>query len=431
MASKLFFSLLLVALLKSCHGVSIGASEPDELLSFFDGMERMMTGKAYVDDGFHEDLVQCLMKTDPKLYQSVNSQWAGIRAYANKGGAPGDIWYRCGQEEKPGKRYFEYNCTTQPYGSLPVWEPCNYVSNIAYYHLTLQLCNRSNWSMPQSSVNNIIKIYASLAAGSSSMHASMSTDGIAEDRRVNDLMSYAVYFEVIKALGSDSSIINELHEQPRSKPASGIVDDWMNMYITDPVEEWGPKLNSSDIASIGLSYCGFLTATFTVVFDNDQLVKDISLALLSLFGNMDNFDKQELLDVCINKFIPEFEAATEAWRPLPGAEREKIAKNVGGTLAKLLYAFVWQEHTFNSTTLLNPLLNDIGSALLGEFNTVVSNELESFEFNPAFESGKNLYPGQETCAWDPHAKWHLQSAIALLDFIYLADDIFQLLKSHQ
>ena len=58
--------------------------------------------------------------------------------------------------------------------------------------------------------------------------------------------------------------------------------------------------------------------------------------------SMDNFDKQELLDVCINKFIPEFEAATEAWRPLPGAEREKIAKNGGGTLAKLLYAFVWQ-----------------------------------------------------------------------------------------
>ena len=51
--------------------------------------------------------------------------------------------------------------------------------------------------------------------GHTFMHASMSTDGIAEDRRVNDLMSYAVYFEVIKALGSDSSIINELHGQPR------------------------------------------------------------------------------------------------------------------------------------------------------------------------------------------------------------------------
>ena len=58
-----------------------------------------------------------------------------------------------------------------------------------------------------------------------------------------------------------------------------------------------------------------------------------------------------------------------------------------------LLNLLYQEHTFNSTTLLNPLLNDIGSALLGEFNTVVSNELESFEFNPAFESGKNLYPG--------------------------------------
>ena len=40
-------------------------------------------------------------------------------------------------------------------------------------------------------------------------------------------------------------------------------------------------------------------------------------------------------------------------------------------------------------------------------------------------------PGQETCSWDPHAKWHLQSAVALLDFIFLADDIHKLLALHQ
>ena len=65
-------------------------------------MEMMLTGKGYVDDGFHDELVQCLQKTDPNLYQSVNSQWSGIKAYAARGGnAPNDVWYPCDQDQKP------------------------------------------------------------------------------------------------------------------------------------------------------------------------------------------------------------------------------------------------------------------------------------------------------------------------------------------
>ena len=47
------------------------------------------------------------------------------------------------------------------------------------------------------------------------MHASMTTDGIAEDRRVNDLMSYAVFYEALQALDTNSSVLHELSNNPR------------------------------------------------------------------------------------------------------------------------------------------------------------------------------------------------------------------------
>ena len=77
--------------------------QTDELLKFLNGMEIMITGNEYVDDGFHNDLVQCLEKTDVNLYQSINSQWSGIKQYANSGGSgPDDIWYPCDtQDQKP------------------------------------------------------------------------------------------------------------------------------------------------------------------------------------------------------------------------------------------------------------------------------------------------------------------------------------------
>ena len=57
------------------------------------------------------------------------------------------------------------------------------------------------------------------------------------------------------------------------------------MYIDEPVDNWGQKMDQDrdNFGSIGLSFCGFLTATFYVAFDNDMFVKDFSLALLKLF----------------------------------------------------------------------------------------------------------------------------------------------------
>ena len=89
-----------------------------------------------------------------------------------------------------------------------------------------------------------------------------------------------------------------------------------------------------------------------------------------------------------------------------------------------------KEHTFPLPALLNPVINEVGSAVLPEFNKLITDQLETFQMNPDFESGRKLYPGkrcrllqychlsiidvafnsnaaftgEESCSWDPHAK---------------------------
>ena len=48
-------------------------------------------------------------------------------------------------------QWFEVNCTVQEYGKIPIWEPCNYASNMAYYHTVTEICSRKEWSMPEES----------------------------------------------------------------------------------------------------------------------------------------------------------------------------------------------------------------------------------------------------------------------------------------
>ena len=154
----------------------------DELLDSLNGMHQLMTGEEHsFDKVFYNELVQCIEKYDPKLIDVVNSQWLGFKAYANKGGNPGtDDWIRCDTRvhlilrilnilrliwfnvfEKSldiiyfvtfySQHFLEHNCTVQAYGNIPIWEPCNYASNVAYYHDFIEICHHEGWSFPSES----------------------------------------------------------------------------------------------------------------------------------------------------------------------------------------------------------------------------------------------------------------------------------------
>ena len=79
---------------------------------------------------------------------------------------------------------------------------------------------------------------------------------------------------------------------------------------------------------------------------------------------------------------------------------------------------------------LRPEVNKVGAALLPIVN-VLAKQLTTFEFSSLdFQRGLNFYPGEKECnKWDPHAKWHLETSIALTDFVYLSDEMFRLLNT--
>jgi len=60
---------------------------------------------------------------------------------------------------------------------MKIYEPCNYVSNIAYYHAVSRICDNPSWNMDTSFVNAQKRSFANLAMGSSFKHGSDTNAG--------------------------------------------------------------------------------------------------------------------------------------------------------------------------------------------------------------------------------------------------------------
>jgi hypothetical protein len=345
----------------------------------------------------------------------------GFRRYAETGGDPGiDEWIRC---ELQGK-WFEENCTVQEYGNIPIWEPCNYASNIAYYHTTTEICYRQEWNMPSDAVKFIGKAFASLALASSFWHGSETRNGQAADVRINDLFAYVAYQEAVKNLKGNASIIHDLNYSPRAQSGEEITDFFMNMYIETPVEEWGHILIATDFPDLRITMCGYFSLTLSMSFE-ESFVDNLVVILANAFSLPD-----DMKEFCFDTYLPEVRIATKDILPIPDEEKSKLRGNLFGTLFKLLYAFLWQEvELTDNGFFLRPEVNEVGAALLPIVNELAT-QLNTFEYSSVnFQLGRNFYPGEHECnKWDPHAKWHLQTGIALVDFVFLTDEMYRLLN---
>ena len=146
--------------------------------------------------------------------------------YSSTQGAPDDHWKQC--EHQGRYLWFEKNCTVQEFGQIPIWEPCNYASNLAYYHTVTEICKRESWNLPLDDgittlifsitfnltfclfvlVKSMATTFAILAQGSAFMHASKTDNGAAADVRLNDLFAYVAYQAIMKnVLPLDSPMI--------------------------------------------------------------------------------------------------------------------------------------------------------------------------------------------------------------------------------
>ena len=129
-------------------------------------------------------------------------------------------------------------------------------------------------------------------------------------------------------------------------------------------------------------------------------------------------------------YLPEVRNATAGF-DLGIIEETKFVENILSTVAKLIYAFLWQEELLTDNSIfLNETVNEWGWEQLPKLNTFL-NSYNTFDYVELdFQNGTNIYPGDVVCnPTGPHAKWHLESGIGLLDLAYLGDEMYKLLTN--
>ena len=108
--------------------------------------------------------------------------------YWELGGIKYDYWVPCHTQ-----RWFEFNCTVQPGLEMAIWEPCNFVSNLAYDRLVVELCAQESWTLSQQAVQRIAQAFAVVTFGSAFLHGSQTNLGRMQDTRSNDLFTYILH----------------------------------------------------------------------------------------------------------------------------------------------------------------------------------------------------------------------------------------------
>ena len=281
-----------------------------------------MTGhKKYFDPSFLNLLKDCWDNADPNLRNASNSAWKGLLDYCDNDGFGKDPW---GSDRHP---YHEYNPTMQHFHKMVVYEPCNYASNIAYYHDVTEMCHHQNrLSMSRESYVAIIQSFTFLAFGSSVMHGSHTRLGKLDEHMIG-VLSYAVYqasIENLRTIGA-SPIITDLNLSGRELTGVEIASRMSDMFLTVPVYNWDTHFTTIDLPDYEVTFAAIIASGMSLSFDNHELsnilhkvrvpvVKLDSLLSFIKYGTVDSlahilmglFDlKGGLQDFILKQYLPE------------------------------------------------------------------------------------------------------------------------------
>ena len=80
--------------------------------------------------------------------------------------------------------------------------------------------------------------------------------------------------------------------------------------------------------------------------------------------------------------------------------------------------------------------NNYGDLLIPVINRYASAITTFRPIDRQFQKGRKFYPGQDAyylkCNENyPHAKWHVQSGIAMVDLVFVADEIYRLIDEYE
>jgi len=91
---------------------------------------------------------------------------------------------------------------------MTIYEPCNYVSNVAYYRSATRICDYPDWSIGDNQINGLKRSFATLAMGSAMWHGSHTYVGYSFDNNMIAVISYLAHQAAVSSLPSNSSVLH-------------------------------------------------------------------------------------------------------------------------------------------------------------------------------------------------------------------------------
>jgi len=327
-------------------------------------------------------------------------------------------------------RYHEQNRTVQQYREMPIYEPCNYASNLAYYRVVTSICAYQDWGLDRDYQLAMAQAFTALTTGSAFWHGSHTYLGNIADNRFIDVVAFIAHQAMLENLNV-SARVRDLPDpdgavRGRNGSAVEVAARLADLLSNSPVQDWREGIARLDMPEYTTTFSGLVCTLLTIGLE--ESAADMVISQL-----MDAFSLPELIrEFITSEYLPEIRNAT-ADLELGILEKAQLELDTAGTLIKLIYAFLWQEYVLTSADIfLDPEVNRLGAAAMASVNQI-ADWLTSFPtLDPDLPAGYGTYPGDLRCnPVEPHSKWHVQSANGLMDLMLLADSVFKLTTPQQ
>ena len=100
--------------------------------------------------------------------------------------------------------------------NMLVYEPCNFASNLAYYHAVTKICDYPHWSISEEMQQNGMRSFATLAMGSAFMHLSYTYVGARIDNMIISFICYLGQEILLEHIPTKSLILDGFDTKART-----------------------------------------------------------------------------------------------------------------------------------------------------------------------------------------------------------------------
>ena len=305
---------------------------------------------------------------------------------------------------------------------MTVYEPCNYASNIAFYHAAKRACDYE-WSIDDKMVTAVKRNMATMGAGSSFWHGSHTFVGYSFDNQMISAIAYLAHQAITGSLAGDSSVLKELSDTPRNLTSAEVSEQLTLMFSNQPVVEWSETINTIDMPHDYFVIFGAIIGSLI------YLLMPYMLAHFFMEQLTTNLLKPDQTDFLMNKYLPEFHEQTKHLE-LTEDEKTSIFEKFVGCLMKLLGAFCYQEHYIPVPELWGPMGLRLAAFFMPYYNKIADDISKFPESDSGVKRSKNVYPGDDYCrTYQAHSIWHEESASGLIELVFVADAINKVIQN--